>query len=222
MKLAEPGRPASLRRQWLPIVSAWLLLAGCSGGLKSNLPAAQIYLLRPVSAPAAAAAAAAAALTGAAVGNVQVMLPQASPGLASDRIVVVHSGERLDFYSAARWAAPTPAMLQMLVIDALRASNRFAMVETDAGPFSAEYVLSLEVQHFEAEYTAGGPPMVHVALHGSLGRRGRRDVIVSCSADNQVKAESDRMQAVVAAFEQASGAALAQLAACIAAPVAPR
>jgi ABC-type uncharacterized transport system auxiliary subunit len=189
-------------------------LAGCSGGLKSNLPAAQIYLLRPSIAPAAAA-------TGAAVGNVQVMLPQAGAGLASDRIVVLHSGERLDYYSAARWAAPTPAIVQMLVIDALRASKRFAMVETDAGPFSAEYVLSLELRHFEAEYTAGGPPMVRVTLDASLGRRGRRDVIVSCSADSQVKAESDRLQAVVAAFEQASGETLAQLAACIAPPAAP-
>jgi cholesterol transport system auxiliary component len=206
--LAPPCHPR------LAIACAWLLLAGCSGGFKSNLPAAQIYLLRPGIAPAAAA-------TGAAVGNVQVMLPQASAGLASDRIVVLHSGERLDYYSAARWAAPTPAMLQMLVIDTLRASNHFAMVETDAGPFSAEYVLSLELRHFEAEYTAGGPPMVRVTLDASLGRRGRRDVIVRCSADSQVKAESDRMQAVVAAFEQASGATLAQLAACIAPPAAP-
>ena len=206
--------PAQPRCQRLAIACAWLLLAGCSGGLKSNLPAAQIYLLRPSVAPAAA-------VTGAAVGNVQVMLPQASAGLASDRIVVLHSGERLDYYSAARWAAPTPVMLQMLVIDALRASNHFAMVETDAGPFSAEYVLTLELRHFEAEYTAGGPPMVHVTLGASLGRRGRRDVTASCSADSQVKAESDRMQAVVAAFEQATGAALAQLAACIAPPAPP-
>ena len=35
-------------------------------------------------------------------------------------------------------------------------SNRFAMVETDAGPFSAEYVLSLELRHFEAEYPLPG------------------------------------------------------------------
>jgi cholesterol transport system auxiliary component len=205
--------------QRLAIGCAWLLLAGCSGGFRSNLPAAQIYLLRPAIAPAAAASGAVA--TGAAVGNVQVMQPQASAGLASDRIVVLHSGERLDYYSGARWAAPTPAMLQMLVIDTLRASNRFAMVETDAGPFSAEYVLSLELRHFEAEYSAGGPPMVHVTLDANLGRRGRRGATVGCSADSQAKAESDRMQAVVAAFEQATGAALAQLAACIAPPAAP-
>jgi cholesterol transport system auxiliary component len=198
----------------MAMASAWLLLTGCSAGLKSNLPAAQSYLLRPGIAPAAAPAAPP-------VGTVQVMLPQASAGLGTDRIMLLRPGGRLDYYSGARWAAPTPAMLQLLVIDALRASNRFAMVESDTGPFAAEYMLSLELRHFEAEYTTAGPPMVHVALDASLGRRGKRDIIVSCSADAQVKADSDRMQAVVAAFEQATGEALAQLAARIAAPAAP-
>jgi len=106
----------------------------------------------------------------------------------------------------------------MQVVDALRASHRFAMVESDGGPFSAEYMLSLELQHFEAEYSATGPPMVHVAFDASLGRRGKRDIIVSCSADSQVKAGADRMQAVVAAFEEATGEALSQLAAQISPP----
>jgi cholesterol transport system auxiliary component len=205
------AQQATMQRQGLAMMSALLLLAGCSGGLKSNLPPAQIYLLRPGSAPAAAA-------TAPAVGTVQVMLPQASAGLSGDSIVVLRSGERLDHYSAARWAAAAPGMLQLLVIDALRASNRFAMVESDTGPFPSEYVLSLELRHFEAEYTASGPPTAHVALVATLGRRGKRDVIVSCSADSQVKAEADRMQAVVAAFEQATGEALSQLAAQIAPP----
>jgi cholesterol transport system auxiliary component len=198
------------------MASAWLLLAGCSGGLKSNQPSVQIYLLRPGIAPATAAAATPAAAP--AVGTVQVMLPLARAGLATDRIVVLRSGGRLDYYTGARWAAATPAMLQMQVVDALRASHRFAMVESDGGPFSAEYMLSLELQHFEAEYSATGPPMVHVAFDASLGRRGKRDIIVSCSADSQVKAGADRMQAVVAAFEEATGEALSQLAAQISPP----
>jgi cholesterol transport system auxiliary component len=208
------AKQAAMQRQGLAMMSALLLLAGCSGGLKSNLPAAQIYLLRPGSVPAAAAAAPAAA-------SVQVMLPQASAGLSSDSIVVLRSGGRLDHYSAARWAAAAPGMLQLLVIDALRAANRFSMVESDTGPFPSEYVLSLELRHFEAEYTASGPPTAHVALVATLGRRGKRDVIVSGSVDSQVKAEADRMQAVVAAFEQATGEALSQLAAQIAPPPQP-
>jgi ABC-type uncharacterized transport system auxiliary subunit len=181
-----------------------LLLAGCSGGLKSNLPLSQIYVLRPPLTASAAATPPA--------GTVQVTLPAAGPGLATDSIVVLRSGERLDYYSAARWAAAAPIMLQSLAVDALRGSNRFAMVESDAGPFPSEYILSLELRHFEAEYTGTGPPTVHVSLVCTLGKRGNRDVVVSFTAESEVTAEADRMQAVVAAFERATGAALSQLA----------
>ena len=190
-----------------------LLLAGCSGGLKSNLPLAQVYVLRPTwSAPSASLPAAPGA------GTVQVTLPLAAAGLATDSIVVLRPGERLDYYGAARWAGAVPAMLQTLAIDALRASHRFSMVESDAGPFASDYVLSLELHHFEAEYTGAGPPTVHVALVCTLGRRGNRDVIVSFGAESKVTADADRMQSVVAAFERATGDALSQVAANVSVP----
>jgi ABC-type uncharacterized transport system auxiliary subunit len=185
------------------ISGPWLWLAGCSTGFRSNLPVAQVYVLHPTAAVAAAAAPA--------FGTVQVMLPQAAAGLGTDSIVVLRSGERLDYYSAVHWAAAAPAMLQMLAIDALRGANRFATVESDAGPFPSDYVLGLELRHFEAEYASVGPPTVHVALVCTLGKRGTREVIVSFTAESEVAAEADRMQAVVAAFEQATGEALAQL-----------
>jgi ABC-type uncharacterized transport system auxiliary subunit len=191
--------------------TALLLLCACSGGLKSNLPVAQVYVLRP-------AWSAGAPGTLAPASTVQVTWPTAAPGLASDSIVVLRAGERLDYYSAARWAAAAPAMLQALAIEALRAANKFAMVESDAGPFASEYVLSLELTHFEAEYTGTGPPSVHVALVCTLGRRGSRDVIASITAESRVNADADRMQSVVAAFERATGDALSQLAAGVPAP----
>lgn len=200
----------------------WLLLAGCSGIFKSNLPVSQVYVLRPVWSATASAGqgtdTAPAAIPG--VGSVQVTLPLAAAGLATDSIVVLRSGERLDYYSGARWAGAVPAMLQTLAIDALRASNRFAMVESDAGPFPSEYVLSLELRHFEAEYTGAAAPTVHVALVCTLGKRGNREVIISFIADSQVTADADRMQSVVAAFERATGDALTQIASNIPVPAA--
>jgi cholesterol transport system auxiliary component len=191
-----------------PSITAMLLLAGCSGGLKSNLPISQVYVLRPTwSAPATAATAPA--------GSVQVTLPLAAAGLATDSIVVLRSGERLDYYSGARWAGATPGMLQTLAIDALRGTNRFAMVQSDAGPFASEFVLSLELRHFEAEYTGPGPPTAHVELVCTFGKRGSRDVIASFTVDGKVAADADRLQAVVAAFERATGDALTQMAANI-------
>ena len=202
MKFARRGQ-SRMQRSAAAMTSTLLLLAGCSGGLKSDLPTAQVYVLRPTLAAAVA--------TIPAAGTVQVTPPQAAAGLATDSIVVLRSGERFDYYSAARWAAAAPSMLQTLAIDALRGSKKFAMVESDAGPFPSEYVLSLELRHFEAEYTGTGPPTVHVALVCTLGKRGNRDVIVSFTAESQVKADTDRMQAVVAAFEQATGDALSQM-----------
>ncbi|MFI4868081.1 MAG: ABC-type transport auxiliary lipoprotein family protein [Steroidobacterales bacterium] len=211
MKIA-PSAPSLMQRRAARLPWVLLLLAGCSGGLKSNLPPAQVYVLQPtIAAPAAPARSS---------GTVQVMLPLAAPGLAGDGIVVLHPGQRLDYYSAARWAAAAPIVLQTLAIEALRASNRFAMVESDAGPFAAEYVLSLELRHFEAEYRDSGPPTVHVSLIATLGRRGTRDAVVSFTADSEVRAEADRMQAVVAAFERATADALSQLAANAALPAA--
>jgi ABC-type uncharacterized transport system auxiliary subunit len=195
------------------------LLAGCSSWLKSNQPVSQVYVLRPTwpsdaATPMVATAAAAPAVTTtAATATLQVEFPIAAPGLATDGIAVLRSGERLDYYSAARWAGGAPGMLQMLAVDALRATHRFAMVESDAGPFGSEYVLSLELNHFEAEYTGAGPPTVHVALVATFGKRGSRDVLASVAADSRVSADADRLQAVVAAFERATGAALTQLAA---------
>ena len=207
------------RRWCLPALAGWmpLLLAGCSGLFNSNVPLSQVYVLRPTW-PAAGVPTAAATEPS----TVQVMLPQAVPGLASDNIIVLRSGERLDHYRGARWPAAAPGLLQALAIEALRTAHRFAMVESDAGPFAADYVLSLELTHFEVEYTGAGAPTVHVALVCSLGRRGSRDVIASFSADSRVTAAADRMQPVVAAFERATGEALSQLVAGVPAPPSTR
>jgi hypothetical protein len=60
-----------------------------------------------------------------------------------------------------------------------------------------------------------------VALVCTFGRRGSRDVIASFTAESRVAADADHMQSVVAAFERATGDALSQLAAGVAAPGRP-
>jgi cholesterol transport system auxiliary component len=179
-------------------------LAGCVSGLRSSVPAPQTYLLDLQLAPVAADVAAAHE-------NLLVLAPRAAPGLGTDAIAVLRPGGRLDYYLGARWAAAAPAMLQTLAIDALRPSQRFALVEPDTDPFPADYVLSLEVRHFEARYGDGGPPTIHVTLIASIGRRGVSALSANVIADSEVKAQDNRLQAVVAAFEQATAKALDKL-----------
>ena len=111
--------------------------------------------------------------------------------------------------------------LQSLVIDSLRNAGSFVTVESDSGPFAAQYILGLELEHFEARYSGDGPPSIEVTLVCSLGRRSDRSVIVSFTAHSSVQADADRMQAVIAAFGQATSQAMTQIAANIVPPAAP-
>jgi ABC-type uncharacterized transport system auxiliary subunit len=196
-----------------PYLAALLALPGCVNGLNSKIPAQQSYVLQgaPASAPSPPGERSSA-------DSLEVLRPSAAPGLEREGIAVMRAGRRLDFYTDGRWAAHAPAMLQALVIDSLRNAGRFAAVESDAAPFAARYVLGLELQHFEAVYDTPGPPHIRVALVGTLGRSSDRVVIASFTAHSEVRAEADRMQAVITAFDQATGEALAQLAANVAPP----
>ena len=214
----KPCKACALSRGVLwPCLTALIALAGCVSGLNSKIPAQQSYVLQAAPLPTPAAS-----LPGErpSAASVEVLRPSAAPGLESEGIAVMRAGRRLDFYTDARWAARAPEMLQALVIDSLRSAGRFAAVESDAEPFAAQYVLSLELQHFEAVYGNAGPPTIRVALVGTLGRSSDRVVIASFTAHSEVQADADRMQAVIAAFDQATGQALAQLAANVAPPTA--
>jgi cholesterol transport system auxiliary component len=196
-------------------------LAGCVSGLHSNEPAPQSYLLDP--GPAAIAPElVAASQAPASRHTLRVLAPAAAPELAGDGIALLQPGARFDHYRGARWAADATAMLQSLAIDALRRAGRFTLVEAESGPFPADYVLGLELRHFEAEYRDDGPPTVHVTLIVNFGPHGAAAPATSVIADSKVRAQDNRMQAVVAAFGQATDEALRQAVAAVAALPADR
>lgn len=211
------------------VVAMTALLGACFSGLNSKVPAPQRYLLRVApAAPAlqqASAAPNAAAPPIAARAGLEVLRPTAAPGLWGEGIAVTRPGARLDYYNNARWVADAPVALQALLVEALRSAGRFNTVQTDAGAFGARYALATEIEHFEADYATDGgtdsPPTVRVTLVCTLGRRGDRSVVASFTAHSAVRAQADRMQAVIAAFEQATGEALAQVTHNIVPPAAP-
>ncbi|HEY3808768.1 MAG TPA: ABC-type transport auxiliary lipoprotein family protein [Steroidobacteraceae bacterium] len=205
----------------LPLFLSMLLLPGCFSGLNSRAPVQQRYLLQLPARPAAAPSAAPAAAAGPATGTLQVLRPNAAPGLAAEGIAVLRPGDRLDYYSNARWAADAPSAVQDLLIDALRRAGRFTTVESEGGPFASQYLLSLDLTHFEARYGDSGAPTVEVELVASLGRRSDRSLLRTLTAGSSVRAQADRMQAVIAAFGQATDDVLGQISAQLTPPTAP-
>jgi len=192
---------------------AMLALTGCSGVFDSSQPAAQYFVLRlppraagtPVSTPA---------------GSVLVQRPEAGPGLAAERIALLRSDSRFDYYAASRWAAPAPDLLESVIVDTLRATGSFAAVFDDAAPYAPNYDLRCTLRRFEADYTAGGrAPTVHVALDCTLGRHRDRELLTSFTAQGSAVASEDRLTAVVAAFATATASAMDELSRATAAGV---
>jgi len=191
------------------------LLAGCSGVFDSTLPSPQSYVLRL---PPAAASAAVPT-----VGSLLLQRPEAGRGLESERIALLRSDQRFDFYAASRWAAPAPELVENVMIDALRATGAFTAVFDDSAPFAPRYSLRCTLRRFEADYTSGTggqAPRVQVALDCTLGRHRDRELLATFTAHGSAQAQEDRLNAVVAAFESATATAMAELTQAVAAAVA--
>jgi cholesterol transport system auxiliary component len=181
-----------------------LTLSGCGSLLDSKLAAPQTYVLRlpATGLPAAQFSA----------GSLLVQRPEAGPGLESNRIALLRTERRFDFYAASLWAAPAPDIVESAVVDALRGAGTFSSVLDDASPYAPQYDLRISLRRFEADYTDGsGAPTVHVALDCTLGRHRDRALLASFSAQGSARAGEDRLSSVVAAFEAATSAAMAEL-----------
>ena len=188
------------------LLAATFVFSGCGSLLESTIPAPQTYVLRLPARDAQTPAGTQPA------GSVLLQRPKAGPGLDSDRIVLLRSDSRFDFYAASRWAAPAPDMIASFIVDGLRASGSFSAVFDDTAPYAPRYSLRCTLRRFESDYTTGGrAPTVFVAFDCTIGRHRDRELLSSFTAQGSAVAAADRLSDVVAAFESAATAAVSEL-----------
>ena len=214
MRWPQRGRAAAA------LAASLAAVAGCTNLFHSDAKPEQTYVLRAPEAEVGAARATATAATEATAATpaaapfapLQVGRALATPGLEGQHIILVQADHRMNFYVGSRWAAPLPDMVEALAVDTLRASGAWQSVQDPGSPFPSEYLLSISVRRFEADYTrARAAPQVEVVLDCTLGARAGRELIATFVAAGSAPAASDRMSEVVAAFETASSAALSSL-----------
>jgi ABC-type uncharacterized transport system auxiliary subunit len=191
----------------LSVVISMLTLSGCGGSLfRSHAPATTTYQLSVALRAAAAPIAA----------DLSVLTPHVRGGLDNDRIAALYPDRRLDYFAAARWSAPLDEMLLDLTLQAFRGMAVLRSVDTDTSAFSSGYWLELDVVDFQAEYpdarsAAGEAPSVRVHLVGRIGGGGDRHLLGQVDADIRQPAASNRLTAVVEAYNQAADQALAKV-----------
>ncbi len=187
-----------MRSNTLPVTAVLLLglLTGCTGSLfKSEQAVPQTYRLTALAAQPQNAAPFDALLL--------VVRPNAAPGLDTERIAVLHSDRRLEYFAASQWGAALPEVVQNVVIESLQNTGRLRGVQHELGNFRPDFVLQLDVRAFQAEYASGGAPRVRVDLIATIGRLNDRRLVLSFAATALEPADSNTMSAVAAAFDKA-------------------
>jgi len=198
---ARPALMTTARAAPLAAAALAALVTGCSGGLHSDSPATQVYVLRAATHPQATLTPSSASL--------HISRPMAGPGLESDHILLVQSDHRMSYYTASRWPAALPGVVEALAVEALRSSGAWSTVQDSGSAFASDYLLQIVIRRFEADYSTGsGAPEVHVVLDCTVGRRIGREVLTSFLAEGSATAAANRLGDVVTAFEAASNQAL--------------
>jgi len=138
-----------------------------------------------------------------------VARPRAAPALDTERMAVVRTDSRFDYFAGVRWSEPAPQMLQQMLVRGLAADGRFEAVVAAPSRVPVDLLLDVELRRFEAVYPSdAAAPEVRTELHVSVidPREGRR--LASFGAAGSAVATENRRAAVVDAFERATAAAV--------------
>lgn len=140
--------------------------------------------------------------------------PDASASLDTARIALSRSATTMDYFANAAWNDRLPLIFQRLLIQTFDASNRIVAVDRDTAGSESDYLLQTEIRDFEAHYdTPDGAPQIMVSIQAKLTRMPQREIVSSLSVVQQAQASGNALDAIVSAFDSATGAAIAKIAA---------
>ena len=203
------------RRALLVAGLATTALSACSGMIGPP-EAPPLYMLKPILPPAGG---------GPRVPwQMSIVLPQAPDSLDTNRIVLVHETQQMDFYANASWQDRLPFLVQSALIEAFEGSGRIAAVGRDTDGLKSDYLLETDIRDFQARYDAPDtPPTVVVRIAAKLIAVRGRTIALAANAHAEVAAGQNNVPSVVVAFNQALAQTLGQITTwALNAPMPPR
>lgn len=183
-------------RQLSLIVMTALSLTACGSLLPKGDPAPRLYTLNaPPSAPGT---------TKKLPFDMQILMPQAAPGLDTERVILRTTDNRIDYYADAKWAGTAPALVQSVLVESFEKNNTLHAVGSDLVSMSQHYNLQIEIRDFQSEYIVNTTmPRAHVRLVAKLIKADTNKVIATTSYDETNVAGSNTLQNIVIAFDRA-------------------
>ena len=182
------------------LIALTVLLGGCS--VLPRVESPDIYLLPGTPAPADISAPTTTV-------SLRVDTPQAGRSLDSTRIAVIPEGNVITVYQGARWSDRAPRLLRDRLIDAFRASARYAAVSSDEASLQADLELAGDLRAFQTEYTAGKPVVV-IRYDAQLVQLHTQTILATRQFEIRQPVAGKDVPQVVVAFGQAADALAAQ------------
>ena len=189
-----------------PVVFCLLLITlcvnACGGLTRSDKPATKTWWLIPYT------------------GMAQVASPDqvtplsltvsVVPGLDTDQVLTLTDNSELKPYSGARWVDNLPELVTSLVSRTLEASGRFEVISTRSRAGSENCNLQLELRKFFSQLSSSGQTSrVQVAIDGRFQCKSGAPVRIK--SDVSIPVNDNRMNVIVAAFQQAMDTAMKEM-----------
>jgi len=130
---------------------------------------------------------------------------------AGDRILTVTGGQAA-YIAESRWVSPASVLFDEAVARTFQGSGGRVRLITRGESVPADYVLKLDVRRFETRYAdEDAAPEIAVEVRALLTRTDDRAVVGEKVFTAQVPAGDNRVGAIVAAYDQATGEVIGQL-----------
>jgi cholesterol transport system auxiliary component len=183
-------------------LSLCLLLGGCVSLLPTTKPV-QLYELNPDLGGGAGPAG------GARVG-VRLAPLQFEPAASGDRMLTIKGAEAA-YIANARWVAPAQTLFETDLERAFAQHGTTARLISRIDNIPSTMTLMLDVDAFHVRYASGSAPTVEVVLRARLLRGPNRDMVMEQTFSAAAPASSDRVSAIVEAYDAALSKALVEL-----------
>ena len=138
-----------------------------------------------------------------------VPLPNASDALASGRIAVRSHGGSISYLPGVSWSDELPPLVQTIMVRAFENSGRVKAVGKPGESLAIDDQVIVDIRAFELDVT--GSPMARVTLGVKLLDERTGKVRANRVFDVTRPASSDRPKDAIAAIDQATSAAVADV-----------
>jgi len=138
--------------------------------------------------------------------------PYAPAEIDSARIALRRGPFAIDYFADAAWPDRAPTMMQSLLLESFEETGRLPSVTREQQGLTADILLLTELQRFDAAYDqASGNPTVVVRILAQLASLPGHTIFAETRTEHREPVPRNDIDAIVAGFDRAQGAAMADI-----------